>query len=123
MEGNNMAEKRTITLPSGATATFRDPATLRVKDRKKVLRAANGEEGLMQALSIVDGLIAILIEEWSFDMLLPSIKVSVLDELTMADYDALSEEAGKAQAILFPGLTENDKSANDPDSPFENSNA
>ncbi len=79
MEGNNMAEKRTITLPSGATATFRDPATLRVKDRKKVLRAANGEEGLMQALSIVDGLIAILIEEWSFDMLLPSIKVSVLD--------------------------------------------
>jgi hypothetical protein len=123
MEGNNMAEKRTITLPSGATATFRDPATLRVKDRKKVLRAANGEEGLMQALSIVDGLIAILIEEWSFDMLLPSIKVSVLDELTMADYDALSEEAGKAQAILFPGLTESDKSANDPDSPFENSNA
>lgn len=123
MEGNNMAEKRTITLPSGATATFRDPATLRVKDRKKVLRAANGEEGLMQALSIVDGLIAILVEEWSFDMLLPSIKVSVLDELTMADYDALSEEAGKAQAILFPGLTENDKSANDPDSPFENSNA
>jgi hypothetical protein len=123
MEGNNMAEKRTITLPSGATATFRDPATLRVKDRKKVLRAANGEEGLMQALSIVDGLIAILVEEWSFDMLLPSIKVSVLDELTMADYDALSEEAGKAQAILFPGLTESDKSANDPDSPFENSNA
>lgn len=118
-----MTEKRTITLPSGATATFRDPATLRVKDRKKVLRAANGEEGLMQALSIVDGLIAILIEEWSFDMLLPSIKITVLDELTMADYDALSEEAGKAQAILFPGLTENDKAANDPDSPFENSNA
>jgi hypothetical protein len=123
MEGNPMSEKNTITLPSGATATFRDPSTLRVKDRKKVLRAANDEEGLMQALSIVDGLIAILIEEWSFDMLLPSIKVSVLDELTMADYDALSEEAGKAQAVLFPGLTENDKSANDPDSPFGNSNA
>jgi hypothetical protein len=79
MEGNPMSEKKTITLPSGATATFRDPSTLRVKDRKKVLRAANDEQGLMQALSIVDGLIAILIEEWSFDMMLPSIKVSVLD--------------------------------------------
>jgi len=49
MEGNPMSEKKTITLPSGATATFRDPATLRVKDRKKVLRAANDEQGLMQA--------------------------------------------------------------------------
>ena len=130
-----MSEKKTITLPSGATATFRDPSTLRVKDRKKVLRAANGEEGLMQA-TLKEDLIPAnkkpkedtngvdqTLQEWSFDMLIPSLKVSVLDELTMADYDALSEEAGKAQAVLFPGLTENDKSANDPDSPFGNSNA
>ena len=117
-----MAEKKVITLPSGATATFKDPTTLRVKDRKKVLRAASAEEGLMQALSIVDGLIAILVEEWSFDMLPPAVRISSLDELTMADYDALSEEAGKAQEILFPGLVKGENNEGNPDSPFVNSN-
>lgn len=120
MENTN--NKKTITLPSGETATFRDPSTLRVKDRKKVLRAAGTEEGLMQALSIVDGLIAILVEEWSFKMPPPSVRIAVLDELTMADYDALSEEAGKAQEILFPGLVKGENNESNPDSPFGNSN-
>ena len=117
-----MSEKKTITLPSGETAVFKDPTTLRVKDRKKVLRAASTEEGLMQALSIVDGLIAILVEEWSFKMPPPSISIKSLDELTMADYDALSEEAGKAQEVLFPGLSKGENTDANPDSPFENSN-
>lgn len=115
--------EKTITLPSGATATFRDPKTLRVKDRKKVLINANNQEGLLQALSIVDGLIAILVKEWSFEFPPPSVKITVLEELTMADYDALSEEAGKAQDVLFPGLAKNDKTEGNPDSPFGNSNA
>ena len=117
-----MSEKKTITLPSGETAVFKDATTLRVKDRKKVLRAASTEEGLMQALSIVDGLIAILVEEWSFKMPPPSISIKSLDELTMADYDALSEEAGKAQEVLFPGLSKGENTDANPDSPFENSN-
>lgn len=117
-----MSGKKTITLPSGATAVFKDPTTLRVKDRKKVLRAANGEEGLLQAMSIVDGLIAILVEEWSFEMLPPSVSIKSLDELTMADYDALSTEASKAQDILFPALVKNEETENNPDSPFGNSN-
>lgn len=114
--------EKTLTLPSGATAVFRDPKTLRVKDRRKVLANASKEEGLLQALSIIDGLIAILVKEWSFEFPPPSIKISVLGELTMADYDALSEEAGKAQAILFPGLAQTDKTENDPESPFGDSN-
>lgn len=117
-----MSEKKIVKLPSGETATFKDPSTLRVKDRKKVMKAASGEEGLMQALSIVDGLIAILVEEWSFKMPPPSISIKSLDELTMADYDALADEAGKAQAILFPGLNKDNDAETNPDSPFENSN-
>lgn len=117
-----MAEKKVITLPSGATATFKDPTTLRVKDRKKVLKNASKEEGLMQALSIVDGLIAILVEEWSFDMLIPSLKITVLEELTMADYDALAEEAGEAQKVLFPALGKTAESEADSESPFGDSN-
>ena len=113
-----MSEKKKIELPSGGWAVFKDPTTLRVRDRKKVLRNASGEEGLMQALTLVDGLIAILVEEWSFEFPIPSIKIGVLEDLTMADYDTLAEEAGKAQKVLFPQLGENDESKADVDSPF-----
>lgn len=113
-----MSEKTKIELPSGGWAIFKDASTLRVRDRKKVLRNASSEEGLMQALTLVDGLIAILVEEWSFDFPIPSIKINVLEDLTMPDYDVLAEEAGKAQKILFPQLTKNDATEADVDSPF-----
>lgn len=118
-----MADKNKVTLPSGGWAVFKDPTTLRVKDRKKILKNANNEEGLMQALSIVDGLIACLIEEWSFESPIPAIKITTLEDLTMADYDVLAEEAGKAQKILFPSLAKTDESEKEVDSPFDNSNA
>ena len=111
-----------LQLPSGGWANLKDPATLRVKDRNKVLRHAGKEEGLMQALSILDGLIALLVEEWSFEMPPPSIKIQSLGELTMADYDTLSEEAQKAQSVLFPKLSQNEETEKDPESPFDNSN-
>ena len=117
-----MSEKNKLELPSGGWAVFKDASTLRVKDRKKVLRAASAEEGLMQALSIVDGLIAILVEEWSFDLILPSVKITSLEELTMADYDVLAEEAGKAQKMLFPALSKSEATEADPESPFANAN-
>ena len=117
-----MSEKKKVELPSGGWAIFKDASTLRVKDRKKVLRNASAEEGLMQALSIVDGLIAILVEEWSFDMLIPSLKINTLEELTMADYDVLAEEAGKAQKMLFPSLAKTEETEADPESPFGNAN-
>lgn len=116
-----MTEKR-IELPSGGWAVFRDATTLRVKDRKKVLKSASKEEGLLQAMSIVDGLIAILIKEWSFEMPIPSIKITALEELTMPDYDALAEEAGKAQEVLFPRLANTPENEADEESPFGNSN-
>lgn len=118
-----MSDKTKVALPSGGWATFKDAKTLRVKDRKKILKNASSEEGLMQALSIVDGLIACLVEEWSFEMLIPSLKLSNLEELTMADYDVLAEEAGKAQKVLFPALSKTEETEKDVDSPFDNSNA
>lgn len=116
-------ESKRIELPSGGWVIFKDPTKLKVKDRKKVFLNANNQEGIMQALSLIDGMLAILIEEWSFEMPIPAIKVSVLDELSMADYDKLSEEAGEFQKILFPGLTKTDVTEADPNSPFAKSNA
>jgi hypothetical protein len=122
LEGNKMAE-RIVTLPSGATVTIRDPKELRVKDRKKIYaNAAKADEGIMQALSLTDGLLAVLIKEWSFDLIIPSIRITTLEELEMADYDFLTEETKDAQKILFPNLSKTDETEKDPESPFDNSN-
>jgi len=112
-----------ITLPSGAEVTLRDPKTLRVKDRKKVFRNAAKEEGVLQAMSLVDGIIAIIVEDWTLDLVIPSVRIESIDELEMADYDALAAEASKAQSALFPALAETTESKADSESPFDNSNA
>lgn len=117
-----METTKKIKLPSGGWAKLKDPSTLRVKDRTKVLRHAGKEEGLMQAISILDGLIALMVEEWSFEMPPPGIKIQSLGELTLADYDTLSEEAQKAQEVLFPKLTQSEETEKDVESPFGDSN-
>jgi len=79
-----MAEK-TITLPSGAKVTLRNPADLRVKDRKKIYaNAGKADEGIMQALSLTDGLISVLIKDWTLDLIIPSIRIESIDEMEMA---------------------------------------
>jgi hypothetical protein len=112
-----------ITLPSGATVTLKDASLLRVKDRKRVLKSAEAEGGdLTKALALGDALIAMLVEEWSFDMLIPSIKIENLDELEMSDYDFLVEETKDAQKYLFPTLSETEQNEADPKAPTANSN-
>ena len=114
--------EKLIKLNNGNWAVFKDVNTLRVKDRKKVFKNADNQTGIMQALSLVDGILAILIKEWSFDMPIPMFKVATLDELSMADYDALSLEAAEAQKVLFPKVAETEESKADADSPFGESN-
>ena len=112
---------KVITLPSGATATLRDPKTLLMKDRNRVMELASKHEGLLQAVAIQNGLISVLITEWSFDLIPPSIKIDSLGELTPADYEALAVEAEKAQSCLFPSISEGD--AQDPKASTADSNA
>lgn len=115
-----MSEK--VTLPSGATATLRDASELRVKDRTKIYANANNQEGILQALSLTDGLIASLVTEWSFDLIPPAIKIDSLGELEMADYDVLAEYALKAQKVIFPDLKKTLESEADPKAGTANSN-
>ena len=113
-----------ITLPSGATVTLKDPQNLRVKDRKRVLKSAETEGGdLSRALALGDALIAMLVEDWSFDLLIPAVKIDNLDELEMKDYDALVEETKDAQKYLFPNLSETDENEADPKALTADSNA
>jgi len=117
-----MASKKLKLPKSGAEVVLRDPKELRVKDRKKVYAAASKEdEGIMQALSFTDGLIAILVESWTLDLMLPSIRMSILDELEMADYDFLVEHTKEAQEALFPKLAKTEETEKDAESPFGDS--
>lgn len=107
-----------ITLPSGNTVKLRDPSTLKVGDRKKVIKATDKQDGdLSKAMALGDALIAMLIEDWSFNMMIPSIKMDNLDELSMSDYDALTEATKDAQGYLFPSLADTDENAKDPKAP------
>ena len=110
-----------LTLPSGATVVLRDAKTLKVKDRNKVYEAASNGEGIMQAIGLIDGLIAILIESWSFDLILPSIKIETLGELDIGDYDALQKETEETQKIIFPALAKTVEAEQDPKAPTANS--
>jgi hypothetical protein len=112
---------KTITLPSGATAEIREPQTLLKKDRDKVLaNASEHTEGLMQAVALQDGLIAVSVLSWSFDLVPPSIKITSLGELSLADYQALADESLKAQEYLFPTLDAGNQ--DDPKAPTANFN-
>lgn len=112
-----------IELPSKNWVKFRDPDTLKVKDRKKIFKYADGKEGITQAMALMEGIIAVLVEEWSFEMPIPSIKINSIEELTMADYDVIQKEVQELQQKLFPSITETAESQADDNSPFDKSNA
>jgi hypothetical protein len=114
-----------IKLPSGAEVTLRDPKTFRVKDRKRLMKTVDNTDGgdLTRAMALSDSMIAMLVEDWSFDLVIPSVKPESLDELEMADYDFLMEQTKDAQKHLYPSLKEDDENINDPKVNTENSNA
>ena len=115
---------KTVTLPSGATVTLRDPKTLRVKDRKMLITTADAVDGEMaKALALSDALISMLIVDWSLDLVIPSVKKDSLDELEVSDYDFLMEQTKEIQKALYPNLKEDETNINDPKANTENSNA
>lgn len=112
---------REITLPSGNTVKLRDPETLLKKDRDKALSFSNNGEGVMQAVAVQDGIIAVSVLEWSFDLIPPSIRPASLGELSIADYNVLLKETEGVLQILFP--FGNQENQTDPKAPTANFNA
>ena len=104
-----------IVLPSGAKVTLKDPSLLRVRDRKNVMRAGDKETGdLAKALALGDAVVAMLVDSWSFDLIIPSVRIESLDELEIKDYDALVDATQDAQKALFPALAKTESSEADP---------
>lgn len=103
---------KSLKLPSGNTVTFRDPKTLKQKDRRKIY--VDGEVTVKNGLAMMENIMSILIEEWTFDLILPSISLDSLGELGLEDYDVLNDYATEALATLFPRLDKNAENEADP---------
>jgi hypothetical protein len=112
-----------ITLPSGATVTLKDPSALRVKDRNRVIKAGDNVSGdVSKGIAFSEALIATIVDSWSFDLLPPNVKLESLEELEIADYDALVEASQDISKVLFPALTKNKETEADPKAPTAGSN-
>ncbi|GAA2732326.1 hypothetical protein [Streptomyces nogalater] len=119
-----MSTTNRVTLPSGAWVQLRDPHTLRRGDKQKALRAVHDTEGgdVGAALDLINGLLAVLIIDWSYPFPIPSEMPASLDLVPLEDDDALSEAVEPARQLLFPGKPD-PKDAKDPASPTEPSAA
>lgn len=110
-----------ITLPSGATVKLRDPETLLMKDRNKVMeQAGKAENDVAQAIALQSGIISVAVLEWSFDLIPPNVRPASLEELSPRDFDALAKAVDHYPDFLFPNLTEDGKQ--DPKASTANSN-
>lgn len=114
-----------VFLPSGASVILRDPSTIRHKDRKLLFKAldSSGEGEMSRVFAMGDALMILLVESWSLEAPVPSVSPDSLDEMEIADYDALVEHTKELQKVLFPNLSDSVENENDPKAPTANSNA
>lgn len=115
-----MADNR-LDLPSGGWIDLRDPDTLRRGDRNRVRRAIKTDSTAGGVLvDTTDALAAVMISAWEIPYLpeapLPSQAPGILDQLTVADSNALDKALEPANATLFPTPASPDQHA-DPESP------
>jgi len=113
---------RKISLPSGATVTIKDASELKVRDRNRIMLASDEGNAAQKGIAIGNALLAAIVEDWSFDLLIPSVKVESIEELSIPDYTALMKETDDLTAELFPDLKNTVENASDPKVTTENSN-
>ena len=112
-----------ITLTSGATVTIKDAADLKVKDRNRIMRAGDKDTSAEKGIAIGNALLSAIIEDWSYDLLVPSLKEESIEELPIKDYVELMKQTEDLTKDLFPDLADTDKNKLNPDSPLDGSNA
>jgi hypothetical protein len=116
-----MSVTERVTLPSGGWVQLRDPHTLRRGDKQRAMRAVQDTDAgeLSQALDLINGLLTVLIIDWSYPYPIPSETPGSLDLIPLEDDDALSESVEAARTLLFPGKPDPVKDSKDPASPIE----
>lgn len=92
-----------IELHGGEWVSIRDVETITNRERRQAMRAWNAAEGddIEKGIVLNDQLIALFVDEWSFDRPLPRDDIAVLEELLGHDYDRIQHEVMDAQKRLF----------------------
>jgi len=99
---------------SGGWAEIADARQIRAKHRKRLLDRLNvdrltaGTAGV--SMYVLEGLMLLMIDKWEIpyladlglDCARPLDRPAALEELTIPDYDALSDKMEPARKILFP---------------------
>ena len=111
---------RKISLPSGATVTLKDATELKVRDRNRIMIAGDEGSQAQKGIAIGNALLAAIIEDWSLDLLIPSVKIDSIEELSIPDYTALMKETDTLTKELFPDISDSAENANDPKAVIEN---
>ncbi|MEU2426894.1 hypothetical protein ABZ619_38780 [Streptomyces sp. NPDC007851] len=119
-----MSTTERVKLPSGGWVQLRDPQTLRRGDKQRAMRAIKSGDSseVAQSLDLINGLLAVLIIDWSYPFPVPSEAPGSLELIPLEDDDALNEAIEPARAVLFPDKPD-PKDAADPASPTEPSAA
>jgi hypothetical protein len=112
-----------INLTSGATVTIKDAGDLKVKDRNRIMRAGSNESDAEKGIAIGNALLSTIIEDWSYDLIIPSAKEDSIEELPIKDYVELMKLTEDLVKDLFPDLADTDKNRTNPDSPLDGLNA
>jgi hypothetical protein len=92
-----------VELKNGEWASIRDVEAITNRERRAAMRAWNAAEGdeVERGMLLNDQLIALFVDEWSFDLALPKDNLSVLEELLGHDYDTIQHHVMEAQKNLF----------------------
>lgn len=122
-----MSTTERITLPSGAWVQLRDPKTLRRGDKKRAMAQVSGDTDKLMAMAydMADGLLAVLVIDWSYPLPVPSESMGSLDLLPIEDDEALMKAIEPARALIFPepANAADPKQVENPASPTEPSAA
>jgi hypothetical protein len=107
-------------LTNNAWVSIRDVETITNRERRAAMRAWNSTEGndVERGIVLNDQLIALFVDEWSFDLPVPKDNLEVLEDLLGHDYDTIQHHVMEAQKNLFLNLSPTP----DPNSPTEPSN-
>jgi hypothetical protein len=91
-------------LPSGAWIELRDWRELRRGDKQDVMAGISDPEQLMSMMfQVTNGLLALLITNWSYEYPIPAKAPESLRLLPLSDDDALTALVQPAIRALFPG--------------------
>jgi hypothetical protein len=92
-----------VNLLNNEWVSIRDVETITNRERRQAMRTWNNSEGddVERGIVLNDQLIALFVDEWSFDKLLPRDDIGVLEDLLGHDYDTIQHEVIEAQKRLF----------------------